>query len=185
MPIRNTTERWGHLSIALHWVTVVLILSLVTVGFVMEDLPNTPFKRDVYLLHKSFGLTVLALTALRLGWRFVQPTPALPDGMPAWQRWAAHGGHLGLYALMIAIPASGWAYNWASNFATPYFGWTLLERAGAVDRELKAIAGVVHEWGVYALLALLVAHAGAAFYHHYQLKDAVLRRMAPWVKPAA
>jgi cytochrome b561 len=88
MPIHNTTERWGHLSIALHWLTVVMILSLVTVGFVMEDLPNTPFKRDVYLLHKSFGLTVLALTALRLGWRFVQPTPALPDGMPAWQRWA-------------------------------------------------------------------------------------------------
>jgi cytochrome b561 len=105
--------------------------------------------------------------------------------MPAWQRWAARGGHLGLYGLMIAIPASGWTYNWASNFATPYFGWTLLERAGAVDRELKAIAGVVHEWGVYALLALLVAHAGAAFYHHYQLKDAVLRRMAPWIKPAA
>jgi cytochrome b561 len=173
MPIRNTTERWGHLSIALHWVTVVLILSLVTVGFVMD------------LMHKSFGLTVLALTALRLGWRFVQPTPALPDGTPVWQRWAARGGHLGLYGLMIAIPASGWAYNWASNFATPYFGWTLLDRAGAVDRELKAIAGVVHEWGVYALLALLVAHAGAAFYHHYQLKDAVLRRMAPWIKPAA
>jgi cytochrome b561 len=155
MPIHNTTERWGHLSIALHWLTVVMILSLVTVGFVMEDLPNT------------------------------QPTPALPDGMPAWQRWAAHGGHLGLYGLMIAIPASGWAYNWASNFATPYFGWTLMARAGAVDRELKAIAGAVHEWGVYALLALLVAHAGAAFYHHYQLKDAVLRRMAPWLKPAA
>lgn len=185
MPIRNTTERWGHLSIALHWITVAVILSLVVVGFVMEDLPNTPFKRDVYLLHKSFGLTVLALTALRLGWRLVQPTPALPEGMPAWQRWAAHGGHLGLYGLMIAIPASGWAYNWASNFATPYFGWTLMERAGAVDRELKAIAGVVHEWGVYALLALLVAHAGAAFYHHYQLKDTVLRRMAPWLKPAA
>jgi hypothetical protein len=49
----------------------------------------------------------------------------------------------------------------------------------------QAIAGVVHEWGVYALLALLVAHAGAAFYHHYELKDAVLRRMAPWIKPAA
>ena len=61
MPIRNTTERWGHLSIALHWITVAVILSLVVVGFVMEDLPNTPFKRDVYLLHKSFGLTVLAL----------------------------------------------------------------------------------------------------------------------------
>jgi cytochrome b561 len=184
MPIRNTTERWGHLSIALHWVTVLLILSLVVVGFVMEDLPNTPLKRDVYALHKSFGLTVLLLTALRLGWRLVQPTPALPAGMPGWQRAAAHAGHLGLYGLLVLIPASGWTYNWASNFSTPFFGWTLMDRAGAVDAALKANAKLVHEWGVYALLALLVAHAGAAFYHHYQLKDRVLARMAPWMKPA-
>jgi cytochrome b561 len=185
MPLQNTTERWGSLSIALHWVTVLVVLCLVVVGFVMEDLPNTPMKRDVYLLHKSFGLTVLFLTVLRLGWRFVQPTPALPDSMSAPQRWAAKLGHLGLYALLVAIPASGWTYNWASNFVTPYFGWTLMAKAGAVDRELKALAGEVHEWGVYALLALLVAHAGAAFYHHYQLKDRVLARMAPWIKPLA
>ncbi len=185
MPIRNTTERWGGVSIALHWISVLLILSLVVVGFVMQELPNTPLKRDVYVLHKSFGLTVLALTALRLGWRLVQPTPTLPAAMPAWQRWSAKLGHAGLYALLVAIPASGWTYNWASNFVTPYFGWTLMDKAGAVDRDLKALAGDVHEYGVYALLALLVAHAGAAFYHHYQLKDRVLNRMAPWFKPVA
>lgn len=185
MPIRNTTDRWGSLSIALHWITVLLVLGLVAVGFVMEELPNTPMKRDVYALHKSFGLTVLALTALRLGWRLVQPTPALPATMPGWQRRAAQLGHAGLYALLVAIPASGWTYNWASNFSTPFFGWTLLDKAGSVDRELKALAGAVHEWGVYALLVLLVAHAGAAFYHHYQLKDRVLARMAPWLAPKA
>lgn len=185
MPIRNTTERWGHLSIALHWVTVLLILGLVIVGFVMQELPNTPTKRDVYLLHKSFGLTVLFLTGARLLWRLLQPTPALPSTMPAWQRWGAHVGHVGLYGLLILIPASGWAYNYASNFVTPYFGWTLMDKAGAIDAVMKANTRLVHEWGVYALLALLVAHAGAAFYHHYQLKDRVLNRMAPWFKPVA
>ena len=185
MPIRNTSERWGSLSIALHWVTALLVLGLVAVGFVMEELPNTPMKREVYVLHKSFGLTVLFLTALRLGWRLVQPTPSLPAGTSALQRWAARAGHAGLYALLVAVPASGWAYNWASNFVTPYFGWTLMAKAGAVDRELKALAQTVHEWGVYALLALLVAHAGAAFYHHYHLKDRVLARMAPWLPPGA
>lgn len=183
MPTRNTIDRWGSVSITLHWLTALLVLGLVAVGFIMDELPNTPMKRDVYALHKSMGLTVLALTALRLGWRLVQPTPALPDALPAWQRWAAKLGHFGLYALLIAIPASGWAYNWASNFATPYFGWTLLNKAGSVDRELKSLAGDVHEYGVYLLLALLVAHAGAAFWHHYQLKDRVLSRMAPWLKP--
>ncbi len=185
MPIRNSTERWGSVSIALHWLTVVMILSLVTVGFLMDELPNTPLKRDVYLLHKSFGLTVLGLTALRLLWRVLQPTPALPSDMPTSQRWAAHLGHAGLYALMLAIPASGWLYNWASNFATPWFGFTVMARAGAVDKELKAAAQLAHEWGVYALLALLLAHAGAAFWHHYKLGDNILVRMAPWMKPRA
>ncbi len=184
MPIRNTIDRWGSVSITLHWLTALLVLGLVAVGFVMGELPNTPMKRDVYALHKSLGLTVLGLTALRLGWRLLQPTPALPDGLPAWQQWAAKLGHFGLYALLLLIPASGWVYNWASNFSTPFFGWTLLDKAGSVDSALKANAHLVHEWGVYALLALLVAHAGAAFWHHYQLKDRVLSRMAPWLKPS-
>lgn len=183
MPIRNAAERWGSVSIALHWVTVLVVLGLVTVGFVMEELPNTPMKRDVYALHKSFGLTVLFLTVLRLGWRLAQPTPALPATMPAWQRLSASLGHFGLYALLLVMPLSGWAYNWASNFSTPFFGLTLMERAGSIDRELRALAGEVHEYAAYALIALLVAHAGAAFYHHYQLKDRVLHRMAPWIKP--
>lgn len=185
MSFRNTTERWGNLSIALHWITVLLVFGLVLVGFVMEELPNTPMKRDVYVLHKSIGLTVLFITVLRLGWRLIQPTPALPESLPVWHRRAAMLGHGGLYALLLLIPASGWLNNWASNFSTPYFGWTLLDKAGAVDSALKESAQMAHEWGVYALLLLLVAHAGAALSHHYRRKNTVLRRMAPWVKPAA
>ena len=183
MPFRNTSERWGSLSIALHWLTVVLLLSQVAVGLTMESLPNTPFKRDVYLLHKSFGLTVLGLTALRLGWRFFQSTPALPADTGRAQRFAARFSHGAMYFLLIAIPASGWTFNWASNFSTPWFGLTVMERAGSVNRELKAAAGEAHEWGVYVLLALLLVHAGAAFWHHYRLKDRVLWRMAPWLRP--
>jgi cytochrome b561 len=183
MPIRNTPERWGSVSIALHWITALAILGLVVVGYVMVELPPGRTKIEVYNLHKSIGLTVLGLTLLRLGWRLAQPAPALPSGLPAWQQWAARLGHLGLYALLLLIPLSGWVYNWASNFPTRWFGHTLMASPGAVDAALKALAKEVHVWGVYALLALLVAHAGAAFWHHYQLKDTVLRRMAPWLKP--
>ena len=185
MPVCNTTDRWGHASIALHWITALAVLGLLVVGFTMESLPNTPFKRDVYLLHKSLGLTIGGLTVLRLLWRWVQPTPALPEGTPASQRLAAHAGHVGLYVLLLAMPASGLLYNWASNFTTPWFGLTVLDRAGQVDRELKAIAGDVHELAGWALAALLLAHAGAAFWHHYRLRDRVLWRMAPWIRPPA
>lgn len=184
MPIRNSPERWGSISIALHWITALAVLGLVAVGYVMVDLPPGRTKIDVYNLHKSIGLTVLALTLLRLGWRLAQPAPQLPEGMPGWQAWAARLGHLGLYGLLLLIPASGWVYNWASNFPTRWFGLTVLASPGQVDAGLKALSKEVHEWGVIALILLLLAHAGAAFYHHYQLKDAVLRRMAPWIKSA-
>lgn len=185
MPLRNTAERWGTPSIALHWVTALAVLGLLVVGFTMDSLPNTPFKRDVYLLHKSLGLTVGGLTVLRLLWRWLQPTPALPDGTSRVQRLAATAGHAGLYALLLVMPASGLLYNWASNFATPWFGITVMARAGQVDRELKAISGEVHEIAGLALAALLLAHAGAAFWHHYRLRDRVLWRMAPWIRPPA
>ncbi|MDY0022967.1 cytochrome b, partial [Arenimonas caeni] len=74
MPIRNTTERWGGVSISIHWLTVLMVFALVVVGFVMQELPNSPTKIDVYAMHKSFGLTVLALTLLRLLWRLFAGT---------------------------------------------------------------------------------------------------------------
>ena len=183
MPYRNTREHWGRVSIALHWLTAGLVLGLLLVGFLMESLPNSPFKRDVYVWHKSFGLIVGALTLLRIGWRLAQPAPALPPGTPAWKRLAAHTGHAGLYLLLLLMPISGALYNYAANFRTPLFDLTLLERAGNVDRELRAIAGALHEWGAWLLVALLLAHTAAALSHHYRLKDRVLHRMAPWIRP--
>jgi len=185
MHYRNTREHWGRVSIALHWLTAILVLGLLLVGFLMESLPNSPFKRDVYVWHKSFGLIVGGLTLLRIGWRLAQPSPALPAAMGVWQRFAAHAGHTGLYLLLLLMPLSGALYNYASNFSTPLFDFTLLERAGSVDRELRALSGAIHEYAAWAFVALLLAHAAAALSHHYRLKDSVLRRMAPWIKPPA
>lgn len=181
MPLTNTPERWGHLSIALHWFTALLVIGLLLIGFFMDELPNTPLKRDVFIWHKSFGLTVFALTAMRIGWRLAQPTPSLPADMPAWERFAAKLGHAGLYLLLLGMPASGALMNWASNFPTPLFGMTLIERAGQVDRALKSLGHELHEWGGWALLALLLVHAGAALWHHHHRRDGVLARMAPWL----
>src|SRR5689334_13002438 len=69
LPLRNTAGQWGWVSVTLHWVTVLAIVGLVIVGMTMDELPNGPDKIRIYALHKSTGLTVLALTLLRLGWR--------------------------------------------------------------------------------------------------------------------
>src|SRR3546814_3611041 len=91
-----------------------------------------------YALYKSIGISVLALVLLRLVWRlFAGPAPVAPG--PRWQQRAAAITHVGLYALMLAIPLSGWAFNSASNFALRWFGWFNLPRLVAADPGLKEI----------------------------------------------
>src|SRR5436190_22018410 len=115
LPARNTAAQWGWVSVTLHWVTVLAIIGLALVGSNMGDMHNGPQKIQVFALHKSVGLTVLALTLLRLAWRLVAGAPAMVP-MPRWQRLAAHGSHVALYALLLAMPLSGWLYNSAAGF---------------------------------------------------------------------
>ena len=96
MTWKNTADRWGPVSQLLHWLIVILILGMGTVGLVMTEMRNSPDKIQVYLLHKSFGITVLALVTLRLLWRLYAGTPRPVPGTPHWQERIA--------ALMHAAP---------------------------------------------------------------------------------
>lgn len=183
MPLGNDSERWGWLSIGLHWLTFVLVLGLAAVGLAMDELANSPLKISVYAMHKSFGLTVLGLTVLRLLWRLVAGAPAPVPGMPRWQAWAANGVHGLLYALLLAMPLSGWLYNSAAGFPLRWFGLFALPRLHGYSPDIKQFAGEAHETLFYLLAALLVLHAAAALKHHYLDRDATLRRMLPVMAP--
>jgi cytochrome b561 len=177
-PARNTAERYGWVSITLHWLTVLLIVGLVLVGMWMTDLPNGPQKIQIYALHKSTGLTVLALSTLRLAWRFIAGAPPLVP-MPSWQRLAAHASHVGLYVLLLAIPLSGWLFNSAAGFPLKWFGLVRVPPLAAYDPALKALARETHETLAWTLVALAVLHAAAALQHHFMHRDATLHRMLP------
>lgn len=181
MPIKNNSHSWGSLSIGLHWLTFILILSLGILGTIMTDLPNGPLKIQIYTLHKSFGLTVLGLTALRLLWRLFSRTPDLLPGTPLWQAVIAKLTHASMYVLLFAIPLSGWLYNSAAGFPLKYFGLFKLPKLSGYNPELKHLAGDTHETLFYVLAALLLLHAGAALKHHYLDKDVTLTRMLPWL----
>ncbi len=190
MPIRNTTDRWGWASIGFHWLTLLLVLGLVVVGLLMQELPNTPAKIQVYALHKSVGLTVLGLTVLRLLWRLVAGAPAPVPGTPRWQSAIAQGTHGALYAILLAMPLSGWLYNSASGFPLQWFGVFKLPALSGRDPGLKAFAGEAHEWLFIAMAVIVALHAAAALKHHYLDRDRTLSRMlpglpAPGAAPAA
>ncbi len=121
MPLRSDEQHWGGAAKTFHWLMALLIITLGCVGLYMADLPNSPDKIKIYALHKSTGLTVLALALLRLAWRLRDPRPRdVP--MPAWQAAAARGVHVALYGLMLVMPLSGWLFNSAAGFPLQWFG---------------------------------------------------------------
>jgi cytochrome b561 len=177
MPLRDEPQRWGSVSIALHWLTFLLVLGMAVLGLLMVDLPNGPAKLQWYALHKSFGLTVLALTALRLAWRALGKLPEPVPYTPGWQHRIARGTHVALYALLVAVPVSGWWFNSAAGFPLRWFGVIALPRLTDFDKGIKALARESHELLFYALAALVLVHAAAALWHHYRLQDRTLARM--------
>ncbi|XQA63929.1 cytochrome b [Xanthomonas sacchari] len=186
MSARNTPDRWGSVSQTLHWLIAGLILLLGVVGLTMGELPKTPKYFWVYTAHKSLGLTVLALVIVRLGWRLYAGAPKPVPGTPGWQERIADATHALLYVMIFAIPLSGWLYDSASGLRPfRWFGLIAVPKLSAPNEHLRDLSHTVHEWGFWLLIAVVLAHAGAAFYHHLFQRDATLARMLPrgWLTP--
>ncbi|MCW0425049.1 cytochrome b [Xanthomonas sacchari] len=186
MSARNTPDRWGSVSQTLHWLIAALILLLGVVGLTMGELPKTPKYFWVYTAHKSLGLTVLALVIVRLGWRLYAGAPKPVPGTPGWQERIADATHALLYVMIFAIPLSGWLYDSASGLRPfRWFGLVAVPKLSAPNEHLRDLSHTVHEWGFWLLIAVVLAHAGAAFYHHLFQRDAILARMLPrgWLTP--
>ena len=179
MTIKNTPERWGAVSQSLHWLIVLLIAVMAAIGLTMEDFANGPDKIRIYALHKSLGITILALVALRLLWRLYAGAPKPVPGAPDWQHRLAGLTHLAIYALLFALPLSGWVLNSASGFPLQWFGLFNLPHIVERSHDLHEVAEEVHELLFWALMLLVALHAAAAFYHHLFVGDDTLRRMLP------
>ncbi len=179
MTLKNTDERWGAISQLFHWIIVALILVMAYIGLTMGDLPNGPRKIEVYSLHKSIGLTILALVVLRVLWRLYAGAPSPVPGTPTWQHRIASVTHVLLYALLFAIPLSGWVLNSSAGYPLQWFKlFNLPAITGRSDSVHEAAEGA-HELLFWALVVLVLAHAGAALYHHLFQGDATLTRMLP------
>jgi cytochrome b561 len=174
----NAAPRYTPTAIALHWLLALMILGALGMGLYMTSLPFSPTRLKLYNWHKWAGVTILLLSALRLLWRLTHRPPAdLP--MPAWQRRAAHGAHLALYALFFAVPLAGWAYSSAAGFPIVLYGVLPLPDFVSPDRALADTLKSLHQALAYALGALIALHVGGALKHQFIDRDGLLRRMWP------
>jgi cytochrome b561 len=177
MRLTNTDEGYGLVHWLIHWATAVLIAWLFYLGLTMVDLPLSPQKFQDYALHKSLGLTVLALVVARLVWRRLTPPPPLPDGMRRHEAILAKAVHHGIYVLIVLIPLTGWLYSSATASPANYFGYFTVPDLIPANETVGKVLRVVHDVAGKLLLLLLALHIVGAFKHQLVDRDDVLKRM--------
>jgi len=179
MPARNTAVRYGFVAQGLHWVIAGLLIVQVTLGKIADDLPLGLDKLALTARHKSVGITILALAAIRLAWRLIDRPPA-PPPMPRWQFVASRLTHAAFYVLLFAMPLSGWLMSSASNYPVSWFGLVQLPDFVRPDEGLEHLLEEVHETLAKVLITLAILHVAAALKHQFIDRDGLLTRMLPW-----
>jgi cytochrome b561 len=168
--------RYDAVARSLHWAMAALVLFNLAGGLLHDALEDVV---QIMPIHKATGILILALTLIRIGWRLAHRPPPLPPLTPRIERIAAHAVHITLYALMLAMPMTGWIMSSAGQNPISFFGLFDVPKF-AVTRE-DPIRGLAHDGhGLlgWLMLALAALHIAAALRHHLILKDGVLRRMA-------
>ena len=160
MSYLNTKERYGTLSIALHWLMVLLFIGVYAAIEFSDSFPKGSETRGLLKsLHFSFGMSILILVWLRLIARLIAPTPDIVPAIPAWQHMLSKLIHLILYIFMIAMPFAGYILD--------------------VNKDLAENIFDVHETIGNIGYFLIGLHVVAALFHHYFMRDNTLTRMLP------
>ncbi len=172
-PIR---VRYSTVAIWLHWAIAVLVIANLTIGLLNDNLLHGV--GWAIPLHMSFGLTVLILSLARVAWRLSHPFPPAPTDIPRWQQVTARSTHIGLYAMILLMPLTGWMLASAGKRPIGFY-WLVDAPKLPVSKALGGVAGQGHGILGWLMLALVVLHIGAALRHHFLLRDGVLGRMIP------
>jgi cytochrome b561 len=176
-------KRYTDVAIALHWILALSLLGAFCVGLYMADLKLSPTRVRLFNWHKWAGISIFALSALRLAWRLTHRPPAEPASLARWQKRASSIVHLLLYLLFFLIPLAGWAYSSAAGFPVVWFGIIPLPDFVPVNKELAANLADVHAALAFTLAGLVTLHVAGALQHRFILKDTIVQRMLPGRRP--
>lgn len=162
----------------LHWSMAIVIICALTIGLYCSYLtPGIPLRRALLDVHKSLGMAALFLIAIRLPLRLSVGEPAYQQPLSVFNHYAARGAHILLYVLMIVMPLAGYTTSAAGGHDLPFFGLFEWPNIVPQDKGLERISAEVHHYAGYCLLAIVSLHILAALWHHFIVKDNVMKRM--------
>lgn len=192
MPRHNTASSYGSITKSFHWLTVLLILTIIPVGWFAVDAADEIRADDaarealvwraafLFSLHKTLGVTIFFVALARILWALTQRKPGLINGDRPLEAWAAETVHWLLYGTLVAVPLSGWISHAAADGYAPIW-WPFGQNLPFVPKSAALVdtAETVHYILQWVLIGAIAAHIIGALKHHIIDKDATLRRMSP------
>ncbi len=169
---------------ALHWLVAGLAVVVVSLAWAIPGAPRETESRDLLLLlHRSVGLSILALMVCRVLWRLGHPPPPLPAGLPRIEALAAHADHALLYVLFLVMPLSGYLNAAAAGHSVSLFGVVAIAPLVPENDRLSQAAIAVHLAGQFLVYGLVAIHVAAALTHRLVRRNTILERMLPLRRP--
>ena len=177
--------RYSNTAVAIHWVTVVLVLFQIWLGFSFADLAPGPERGQLFTWHKTIGALILLATIARLTYRMINPPPPFPTDLPKWERVSAVWNHRLFYILLIGLPIGGLiaVSGHAKGPTTSLLGGVALPVIPGISEQMGEIAGGLHSAGAVALIALIALHLAAALKHQFVDHAPASGRMPPFRPP--
>jgi cytochrome b561 len=172
-----TRSRYDGVSVALHWLTVILVLSLFALGE-LWGYAQRPLRHELIVLHMSLGMLLGLAVAARIVWRLV-PGHQVEPAVTGLTETLARIVHWLLYALLVVQSLFGWVVRWSEGEAMSFFGLLIPSPLTPVPRDTHHLLQDLHGWIGWAIVIVALGHGAAALYHHFVLRDSVLVRMLP------
>jgi len=182
IPLRNSKQQYGWLTIILHWLMAPMIVAMFILGCWMTGLDYYDrWYHDAPEIHKSIGMLLLCALLFRLGWRLTNICPQLMGA--AWEQLVARLVHRTHYLLLLIITLTGYLIPTAEGVGIAVFNWFTVPATIHFNKQLTDTVGIIHHDAAWAAMALAGLHAAAAMKHHFIDRDTTLLRMLGIARP--
>lgn len=178
--MKSETQGYTKISIGMHWLIALMVLTIFSVGLYMVTMPISPQKLRIYSWHKWTGITIFIFMILRLSWKVAYPPSPMPEILKPWEKSLAGAVHILLYVLVFIIPVSGWLMSSASGYKVVYLGILALPDLIDKNKDMVEFYKWLHQYLNFTLLTAVILHISGAVKHLIIDRDIeAMRRMIP------